>query len=209
MTYLVAQLISSVVQVAIFTLVPFLFFLFRTDKTVGFFTYIGLYRAPVRSVAIVALVALLFVMVGTTLAITQPPIRMMMLSPKSVTGQLHNMGLNFYSVLTAFLIAWFKTSLSEEILFRGFLARQLMARYGFVAGNLLQAVIFGVLHLLLFWLLTHAPAIPLIFIFSFSTTAGWMIGYLKEKVAGGSILPGWVAHGLGNNISYLVVAFYL
>ncbi|MBK7959292.1 MAG: CPBP family intramembrane metalloprotease [Bacteroidetes bacterium] len=81
--------------------------------------------------------------------------------------------------------------------------------FGFKIGNLLQAAIFGLLHLLLFWLLTSASFIPLIVITVFSTLMGWIIGYIKEKYANGSIIPGWIAHGLGNTISYAIIAFML
>jgi len=57
--------------------------------------------------------------------------------------------------------------------------------------------------------LTKTTAIPLIVITVFSTGMGWIIGYIKEKYANGSIVPGWVAHGLGNTISYSIIAFIL
>jgi len=50
---------------------------------------------------------------------------------------------------------------------------------------------------------------PLAIIFTVSSFDGWTIGYVKEKYAHGSVVPGWVAHGVGNTISYFVLAFVM
>jgi membrane protease YdiL (CAAX protease family) len=135
--------------------------------------------------------------------------RAAMLDPNSVTGRLRAMGFTLPTVLTLLVIALFKTALSEEIFFRGFLGKQLINKLGFTTGNIVQAVIFGLVHLLLLWQLTNAPMFAVIFIFFFSTLAGWTIGYIKVKYANGSIVPGWIAHGVGNTISYSIIAFVL
>jgi membrane protease YdiL (CAAX protease family) len=127
----------------------------------------------------------------------------------SVTGKLRLMDLNAISLSILLIIALLKTSFSEEILFRGFIAKQLIHKLGFKTGNFLQATVFGVIHLVLFWLLTKTTFIPLTFILIFSSFAGWVIGYIKEKYANGSIIPGWIAHGLGNTISYFIIAFII
>ncbi|WP_156138344.1 hypothetical protein [Sphingobacterium sp. T2] len=38
---------------------------------------------------------------------------------------------------------------------------------------------------------------------------GKTLGYIKEKKGNGSIIPGWVAHGLGNFVTYFTIAFVL
>ena len=131
------------------------------------------------------------------------------MSPNSITGKIRLMGLSYSSVTIILIIAWIKTSLSEEIFFRGFLAKQWIKKLGFTKGNLLQSIIFGLVHLLLFGLLVKITVLPLIVIFIFSSLAGWVIGYIKEKYAKGSIVPGWIAHGLGNTISYAIIAYCL
>lgn len=107
------------------------------------------------------------------------------------------------------MIAMVKTSLSEEILFRGFIAKRLISALGFKWGNLLQALIFGLVHLALFWILMDAKVWFLAFIFMLSAVAGYMIQYINEKFSGGSIIPGWIAHGFGNTISYFVIVFLI
>jgi len=51
------------------------------------------------------------------------------------------------------IIAWLKTSLAEEIFFRGFIGKRLIDRLGFLRGNGLQSVIFAAVHVAIFGLL--------------------------------------------------------
>ena len=55
---------------------------------------------------------------------------------------------------SAFLFGIIQTGLSEEILFRGFLAKRLISRFGFATGNLPQGLVFGLLHGAMFFLVT-------------------------------------------------------
>ncbi|MFN8472772.1 MAG: CPBP family intramembrane glutamic endopeptidase [Anaerolineae bacterium] len=95
----------------------------------------------------------------------------------------------------SFVLAWgyeaIYVALGEEAFFRGFLGGLLMRRLGFALGNLLQAAIFLLPHLLL---LTVSTALwPLL---AAQFLAGWLQGWLLYR--SGSILPGWIAHSLGN-----------
>ena len=39
--------------------------------------------------------------------------------------------------------------------------------------------------------------------------SGWLLGWMSEKAAGGSILPGWMVHGVGNLLLSMAEAFGL
>lgn len=209
MVHIHNELLSAVLQVLLFTLIPFIFFLFRKDKGISFLKYIGLHKASSKSIMYALGVSILFVASGVGLSFVNHGIREAMLSPKSVTGKLRLMGFSASSFSVLLIIALIKTSLSEEILFRGFLAKRLIRKFGFRAGNIFQSIIFGAVHLILFWALTKAGFIPLTIIFLFSSFAAGLIGLIKEKYAGGSILPGWIAHGLGNTLAYSIIAFII
>jgi len=209
MTVLIGHIISAILQVIVFTLIPFIFFLFRKDKKVSFFKYIGFYKPTYKSVLFVLLTIIPFLIPSIGLAFVNDTVRQTVLSPDSVTGQLRALGLSTTTILILLVIAVFKTSLSEEILFRGFIAKQLIYRFGFAIGNFVQASIFGLIHVLLFSILAKTTIIPLIGIFVFSGFVGWAIGFIKERYANGSIVPGWIAHGLSNVVSYYVIAFVL
>ena len=207
MTEILSELFSTILQIGVFTLIPFLFFIFRKDKTLTFRQYIGLYKPTTKSIVYVLFVSLLFVAVGIGMTFIDSGIKQAVMTPPSITGKLRLMGLNSNTIVILLIIALFKTSFAEEILFRGFIAKQLNKKFNFNIGNILQALIFGIIHLILFWALTKSTLMPLIFIFVLTTFAGWTIGYIKEKYANGSIIPGWIAHGLGNVISYMIIAF--
>jgi uncharacterized protein len=209
MTELFSELFSTVLQIGLFTLIPFVFFLLRKNKSVTFKQYIGFYKPTTKSIIYVLFVSLLFLAVGIGMTLIDSGIKEIVMTPPSITGKLRLMGLRSNTILILLVIALFKTSLAEEIFFRGFIAKQLINKFNFNIGNILQATIFGLIHLILFWALTKSTLFPLAFIFILSTIAGWTIGYIKEKYANGSIIPGWIAHGLGNVLSYTIIAFVL
>jgi uncharacterized protein len=209
MIQVVNEVISTIIQIGLFTLIPFIFYKFRKDKSLTFLKYIGLYKPPTKSLLYVVFVSLIFLFIGIGLIYIDDNFKQAALSPNSMTGKLRMLGLSGSTITILLITALFKTSLSEEILFRGFIAKRLINSLGFKNGNILQALIFGLLHLLLFVFLTKATVFSLTLILIFSSFAGWTIGYIKEKYANGSIIPGWLAHGIGNSISYFLIAFVL
>lgn len=84
------------------------------------------------------------------------------------------------------------TALSEEILFRGFLAGLLHRRMPLGWANLAQATLFVLPHLLILTvdvrLWPFAVVSPLI--------SGLIFGWLRLRY--GSIYPGWIVHGIAN-----------
>jgi len=95
------------------------------------------------------------------------------------------------SFLLAFVYEAFYVALGEEVLFRGLIGGFLFRRLGFAAGNVLQALIFLLPHLLL---LTVSTGLwPLLVS---QLLGGWLNGWLLFKSE--SILPGWIAHSLAN-----------
>ena len=102
------------------------------------------------------------------------------------------------SVLAALVQEAFYVALGEEIFFRGFLGSWLIRRFGFQWGNLAQATLFLLPHLLL---LNVSLKIWPIFILQFA--AGWLQGWLLHK--SGSILPGWLVHTASNLASAISI----
>ena len=99
--------------------------------------------------------------------------------------------------LSSFMFAWvreaFYVTLGEELFFRGLLGGWLERRYGFSKGNIVQALVFLLPHLLL---LTVSTSFWLVIAVQF--LAGWVLGLLRSR--SGSILPGWLAHSIMNAI---------
>jgi uncharacterized protein len=209
MTGLANEVLSAVLQVVVFTLIPFIVFLFRRDRTVSFKEYIGFTTPPAIAVKYAIACSLIFVVAGISLVFIDEGFRQIVTSPVSVTGKIRAMGPTAEGIFILLMMALVKTSLSEEIFFRGFISKRLIAMTGFATGNILQSLTFGLVHLVLIYKLVETTMTGLIVIFVFSSLAGWFIGLIKERYGRGSIIPGWIAHGLGNTISYSVIAFII
>ncbi len=206
---MITEIISALLQVVVFSLIPFLVYVISRKTGNGFLAWLGLYRPQRKAMLLSLALALVFVAGGLTIALLNEHVWKIMTEPPSVTGKLRAMGFSPSSVVVLLLIAGIKTSLSEEIFFRGFVAKRLVHKLGMRTGNFLQAAIFGLVHVLLFWALTKAGAVFLLFIFAFSGLAGFLAVYINDKIGNGSIVPGWLAHALGNMTSYFLIAFVL
>ena len=79
------------------------------------------------------------------------------------------------------------------------------ASLGFSRGNAIQAVIFALLHLLLF--INYLPVLSLVAITVLAGINGWIMGWLNEQAAGGSVIPSWMLHSLANLLVALGMAF--
>jgi membrane protease YdiL (CAAX protease family) len=101
------------------------------------------------------------------------------------------------SFLQAWLYEAVYVALGEEVFFRGLIGGVLFRRLGFAVGNVLQALIFLLPHLLLLSVSTRLwPLLLSQFL------GGWLNGWLLFKSEG--ILPGWIAHSLGNAFGALL-----
>ncbi|MBT8484149.1 MAG: CPBP family intramembrane metalloprotease [Phycisphaerales bacterium] len=196
-------------QLAVFTFIPFVVYLVVRRRVRGFGEWIGLTRAPGRVLLAAAVIAVLF-----ALAIV-PLTRSYLEQRGTVTGgllmHLNEFGWSPWLAGTILVTAWIKTGLSEEILFRGFIGKRLIAWLGFAWGNAIQAAIFGALHLLLVFAVPveqRTAGLGAVMLLG-PGAAGWLNGYLNHRWGKGSILPGWVMHGLGNTVAYTLPLFIL
>ena len=195
MTQTVNELIGSVVQILLFTLIPFIWWLITARKKENFFSWIGL-KKPVGDKKKILLFMLgAFVIcevVGTILNFT---VLRTEWNVSSFAGQ-GNSGL-----VAAISFSYLHTAFSEEILYRGFLQKRLQKSLGFVAGTIVQAAIFGASHVILsLSMITFAEGVAL---FLYPMIPGVLIAIVNEKKADGSILPGWAIHGTLNVITHL------
>src|SRR5690606_2820685 len=83
--------------------------------------------------------------------------------------------------ITILIAAILRTSLSEEIFFRVFLAKRLIALTNFQTGNFLQELIFGIIHTLFFLPITH-NALFFLVIFIFPAMSAYLQTYLTHKI---------------------------
>lgn len=89
-------------------------------------------------------------------------------------------GLGISAFPAILIYAIFHTSLSEEILFRGFLLKRLQNKFGFQIGNFVQALLFGLLHGAAF--INQAGVIRAVLLTAFAGAIAWTMGYINEKI---------------------------
>ena len=114
-------------------------------------------------------------------------------SPMVSTSVYAGMYLSLFSFLGAWIREGFYVALGEEVFFRGLLGGWLERRYGFNIGNLIQASVFLLPHLLPLLVSTSFWLVVVIQFF-----VGLALGFLRSR--SGSIFPCWLTHSLMNAI---------
>lgn len=201
-------LIGTIIQILVFTSVPFFIYIIKKKPAKRFFEYIGLKQSTKKANLWAVVSCLLIAAPVLILTVTSSEFKEIMIDPNSITGQFRQSGFGINTLTILLITALFKTALAEEILFRGFIAKRLTSFLGFVKGNLTQAAIFGILHAALFASITQNPVFLLI-IFLMPAIGAYINVYLNEQLANGSIIPSWISHGLANVLAYSFVAFVI
>ena len=165
-------LISSILEILLFSIIPFFWWLARWRKKEGFFSWIGFRRIERKKEAAVYSVVILaaFFVVGC---------------------------------FAMYIIR--DTSLPEEIFFRGFLLKGLNRVCFFPTANLIQSIVFGMLHGMMF-----APFVGIVkAVVLILCTGGiaYAMGYVNEQKANGSIFPSWMIHFISNLFSGMLSLF--
>jgi len=189
-------------------MIPFLFYLFKDKKTNGFINSLGLKASNNKANLLALLGSIILLVPFVLLVLISDEFRDVFTAPSTLTGKFKDMGLSINTVLIILMTAVFKTSFAEELFFRGFIAKKLINRIGYSWGNLLQALLFGALHLMIFAAITQSFLFLAIIMF-FTGLSAYFSVYLNEKLAGGSIIPGWISHGMANILSYSFASFLL
>lgn len=199
------ELISSIFQVLLFSLIPFIYYIVKYRKVKGFLHWIGLFISkpvPIKSI--------LFIFIGLSIVSFLP------LYWVYTTGSLNFEGfvLDSYlqsgwspsTVTTILLYACIQTSLSEEIIFRGFIIRLFTPKFGSQTGNIVQAVLFGALHILA---VMNAGFSAALIVFILTGGIGYALGWLSIKKAENSIVYGWIIHAVVNILSSFIELAFL
>ena len=187
------ELIGAVIQVLFLSLPPLAVWYVTARRKESFSSWIGL-KKPVCSntiISVISAVVMTFIYIGSISACVK-------ILPDGVTtagSQFAGEGLK--ALPAAFFYAFLRTALSEEIQFRGFVLKRIQNKAGFIAGNSVQALLFGLMHGIPFGLITKSvPAFVLLTLLP--GLIGWYQGWLNEKQCNGSIVPSWLLHGCIN-----------
>lgn len=202
MDLLVQRIISSIAQIILFALIPFIWWCITARKKIGFFKWIGLKGISSSRENKTALWT-----AGITAAFLAVSVFVLYTVKDIETATSEFSGLGMKAMPAVLVYAVLNTSLPEEILFRGFLLKRLSHQFGFSAGNAVQSLLFGAMHGVMFFTLTGIPKAILITLFTGGIA--WFMGYVNEKKAEGSILPSWCIHAVSNIFSGVCSAFML
>ena len=190
---LIDELLSAIIQLLIFTLIPFIVWVILYRKE-NFFKWLGLkgFRLqdqPIK-IAIIILLAIVIYCALTFFVINN------ISSDITLAGSQFN-GMGIGALPAVFIYGYIQTGLSEEIIFRGFILKRISQRFGFTTGNIIQGLIFGLLHGLPFGLLTGNIMVTMLMTL-LPGLFGMFEGWLNEKKCQGSIIPSWLLHGTMN-----------
>lgn len=189
-------------QIILFSLIPLIWWLITSEKKESFFKWIGLKKigkenkkSSIVGILVIALIYIIFSF--TTLYLVK--------DIKTATSEFNGMGI--IALLPALVYAIFNTALPEEILFRGFLLKTLASKYDYMLANIVQSMMFGLLHGFMFF--NVLGLIKAIIIVIFTGGVAFAMGYINEKKANGSILPSWFIHASSNIVASFVAMFCL
>lgn len=197
---LVNKIISSIVEIVLISLVPFIWWLVTAKKKEKFIKWIGIKGIEKENQKVTwistLVISLLFIPVSVyTLYIIK--------DIETATSEFKGLGIS--ALLPALIYAVFNTSLPEEIFFRGFLLKRLSNQVGYRIANILQSMMFGLLHGIMFFSLVGI--VKAIIVILFTGAIAFAMGYVNEKKANGSILPGWFIHALSNIFASVIAMF--
>ncbi|MEO1040588.1 MAG: type II CAAX endopeptidase family protein [Pseudomonadota bacterium] len=206
--------IDTVFQLSIAILLSIFFWLLtrvvvavQRKEPEGYLQWVGFTPIGAASLRLTLLV-MSFLLVLSVFTSVLGPLRDISSAPGTVIYQVQQLGIAPETFVIIFIIAVFKTGLSEEIVFRGIIAKRLINWFGFQVGNLVQALIFMAAHIPLLFLAgpteLHAGIVALLV--TRMTLSGWLLGWLCHR-SGGSILPCWILHSSMNAIFYPILAF--
>ena len=193
------ELAGAVIQVLLFALIPFIFWYATAHKKESFFTWIGLKRPVCGNSLKVILLS-----IAATIVYISVMSQCIKILPEGITtagSQFAGQGLA--GLPAVFFYAFIRTALSEEILFRGFILKRFQNRFGFMTGNIIQAMLFGLMHGIPFGLATQNAA-ALFLLTLIPGLFGWYQGWLNEKECRGSIIPSWLLHGCINLLTAIL-----
>ncbi|MCR5324329.1 MAG: CPBP family intramembrane metalloprotease [Lachnospiraceae bacterium] len=202
MNLIVQYSINSIIQIILFSLIPIIWWAIKYRKETGFGKWIGLKKVENAKEN-----HLIWAMIGVLVPFLVLSVYMLFSIRGVETATSDFAGLGCKAIPAILIYAIFNTSFPEEIIFRGFLLKRLSNKFGFTAGNIIQSVLFGMMHGIMFY--NYVGMVKTVIIIVFTGAIGWFMGFLNEKRAGGSILPSWAIHAIANIFSGLCSAFVI
>lgn len=194
------QILSTILQCTVLIGIPWVAYIFFNREKTGFLRWIGLYKPQnsrwVKKAIFILIIAV--VIMGGPIFIFEK----LKIIPEGMVYSLDAGGKGFTAEIIVIVLikAVFQNALSEEIFFRGFIGKRFSKKFGYLSGNLIQSILFGLPHGLPF-IIAYKTYIFGITLFLAAGTVGFLQFYINEKEANGSIMPSLIIHSIMNIIS--------
>ncbi len=124
---MLSDILNSLLQVIVFALIPSLVYLIWFRQQSSYFEFLGIKRANFKANALAAIASLLFLVPPLVLVAVDPQFKSILADPETITGKFAALGWYWTTVISILFIAVIKTSFAEELFFRGFIAKRLIA----------------------------------------------------------------------------------
>lgn len=198
MNLVINKILNSLLQIILFSIIPFLFWYSSTRKQESFREWIGLkkIKGSKKTALAIIIVTTFYLLISLILLNSLKNI-------ENATTEFQ--GLRFAALPAIFIYSVFNTSFPEEVLFRGFILKRLAKKLGFIKANFIQSLLFGLLHGVMFFPLVGN--LKTILIILLTSLIALSMGYINEKLSGGSIIPSWIIHAISNLIAGIYIAF--
>ncbi|WBW96936.1 CPBP family intramembrane glutamic endopeptidase [Oceanirhabdus sp. W0125-5] len=195
-------IISVVMQGILFLIIPVVWYVLFNKKKEGFWRWVGVFKVKgekwirpsiitfITGIVIMVLPLILFEKIGL---VTKEMFYMEGISDR---------GLNVELIVIILLRAVIQTAFLEEVLFRGFIGKRVSSKFGFITGNIVQSIIFGIPHGLPFILVYKNYIVGITLIIG-AAAVGALQFWLNEKKADGSIIPSFTIHSIMNILSFM------
>lgn len=200
MQEILSALLTVCTNIIVLCSVPFIWWLVKWRKEISFFEWVGLYRPRLKAKWWVLIIfAILYgINYFFDYQILMPESDIAIIEAKNAAEAVAG-GLS--AKIASFMVAMFANGLCEELFFRGFLTKRLIAKFGLYPGMIIPSAAFALLHNVL-WLIAgfDISITTHIIMFSMTTIGALLLAYLNEKIYNGSIIPSILLHGIGNFI---------
>ncbi|MCG4822650.1 CPBP family intramembrane glutamic endopeptidase [Streptococcus gordonii] len=203
MVNLIQQMTNALIQIALFMLLPFIWWFVTARRKSSFLDWIGF--KPLKDTGNHKMWLWIFLGLLSFTIFSYLVLYTTVKDLKTATSSFA--GLGFQALPAVLIYSLFQTSLPEELLFRGFLLKRFSVCLPFGVANTIQAALFGLLHGLMF--ITEVSWLQTLVIILCTGGIAAYLGFVNEKKSGGSILASWIMHALANVVTGMLSAFLL
>ena len=119
-------------------------------------------------------------------------------------------GVTYQAIIAGIIYSFLQSGFSQELLFRGLIAKRLFLQFGAKKGNIIQAVIHCLIYSSFFVLATGQWIFYLYsYIIIICFFHSLLYGYVNFRKKGEGITPSWILHSCSSFTTFLTLAYLI